>query len=118
MELGLKIKKLRELKNFTQEYMAEELNLTQSGYSKLESGKIDVPYQRLEQISKILGLRLEEVVCFNENMVFDLISHQKEKSNNPIFDNEKKLYEDQIESLKNEVEHLKNMLNKILLQRS
>ncbi|WP_229215982.1 helix-turn-helix domain-containing protein [Dyadobacter frigoris] len=32
MEIGEKIKKIRELKNYTQEYMAQKLEMTQAGY--------------------------------------------------------------------------------------
>jgi len=34
-----KIKKFRELRNYTQEYMAENLNVTQRAYSSIENGK-------------------------------------------------------------------------------
>jgi len=45
LHIGQKIKKLRELKNLTQEYMAEQLGMkNQSSYSKLESGETDIPY--------------------------------------------------------------------------
>ena len=117
MVLGQKIKKLRELKNFTQEYMAEELNLTQSGYSKIESGEVDVPYGRLEQIAKVLELRPEDIITFNEHMVFNVMHNQTGNGlviHNQVSQTEKKLYEEQIELLKKEVEHLKSILDKVL----
>lgn len=40
--IGNKIKNIRELKNFTQEYMAEKLDISQAAYSKLEKGDIKV----------------------------------------------------------------------------
>ena len=36
--IGYKIKNIRELKNFTQEYMAEKLDISQAAYSKMEKG--------------------------------------------------------------------------------
>lgn len=36
--IGYKIKSIRELKNLTQEYMAEKLDISQAAYSKLEKG--------------------------------------------------------------------------------
>ncbi len=41
--IGEKIKKIRELKNYTQEYMAAQIGITQAGYSKIERGESDVP---------------------------------------------------------------------------
>ena len=39
-----KIKNLRELKNFTQEYMAEKLGVTQAAYSKIENGTNNIKF--------------------------------------------------------------------------
>jgi transcriptional regulator with XRE-family HTH domain len=36
MILGSKIKTIREMKNFTQEYIAEKLEMSQSNYSRIE----------------------------------------------------------------------------------
>ena len=49
--VGLKIKKLRELRNYTQTYMAIELDITQQGYSKIEKeGRLTV--DQLDKIAK------------------------------------------------------------------
>ena len=37
--IGINIRKIRELKGLSQEYMASQLSLSQRAYSKLESGK-------------------------------------------------------------------------------
>jgi transcriptional regulator with XRE-family HTH domain len=42
MNVGEKIKKLRELKNYTQQHMAEELDLSLSGYGKIERNETDI----------------------------------------------------------------------------
>ena len=119
MHIGQKIKKLRELKNLTQTHMAHELGLTQSAYSKMELGESDVTYGRLEKISSVLGMKPEEVITFNESMVFNVMNNQNGGNvfgdiNKSISENERKLYQDQIDILKEEVAHLKEMLAKIL----
>jgi transcriptional regulator with XRE-family HTH domain len=117
MIVGQKIKKLRELKNFTQEFMAKELNLSQSAYSKIESGETDIPYSRLEEVAQVLGMRPEDVVAFNEHMVFNVMHNQTGNGlviQNQLAPGEKKLYEEQIELLKKEIEYLKSVLDKVL----
>jgi len=116
MLIGQKIKKLRELKNLTQEYMADQLGLTQSGYSKIETGEVDIPYSRLEEISKVLTIKPEDLISFNENMVFNIMHNQTGNGLviNHTSDNEKKLYEDQIKFFKEQVEYLKNTVNQLL----
>lgn len=122
MHIGQKIKKLRELKNLTQTYMADELGLTQGAYSKIELGESEVSYTRLEKISSVLGLKPEDVISFNDQMVFNVMNnpnggnvfshiHQQSMTNS-----ERKLYEDQIAQLKEEVSHLKSIIDKLLSQ--
>jgi len=76
MHIGQKIKKLRKLKNLTQTHMANELGLTQSAYSKMELGESDVTYGRLEKISSVLGMKPEDVIAFNDQMVFNISNNQ------------------------------------------
>src|SRR6185437_10301124 len=101
MVLGQKIKKLRELKNLTQEHLATELGLSQSAYSKIETGEVDVPYSRLEQIAKVLELKPEDIITFNEHIVFNVMHNNT--GNGMVVHNaslaEKQLYEDTIKSL-------------------
>jgi transcriptional regulator with XRE-family HTH domain len=55
-KIGAKIRKIRELKGFSQEYMASSLGITQNSYSKLENQKTRLSLKRLNNISKILEL--------------------------------------------------------------
>jgi transcriptional regulator with XRE-family HTH domain len=120
MHIGQKIKKLRELKNLTQAHLAEELGLTQSAYSKIEQGESEVSYSRLEKISEVLGLKPEEVIAFNDQMVFNIMHNQNGGNvfshihQQSISDHERKLYEDQIAFLRTELDHLKGVIEKLL----
>ena len=116
MSLGQKIKKLRELKGFTQEDLAHKLGITQSAYSKIEVGSVDILYSKLEEIASILGISIENIIGFNESIVFNLKNNKKANGLviNQISQSEKKLYDDYIESLKVENSYLKNMIEKLL----
>jgi len=59
------IKSIRELKNFTQEYMASELGITQAAYSKIEKGKTALCFDKLERIAEILDFSLVSVINFD-----------------------------------------------------
>lgn len=117
MMLGQKIKKLRELKNLTQEHMAQQLGITQSAYSKIENNEVEVAYSKLEQIAKVLELRPEDIITFNEHVVFNVMHNQT--GNGMVVHQasliEKQLYEDHIKQLKEENAYLKSVLDKILL---
>ena len=60
-----KIKNIRELKNYTQEYMAERLGVTQAGYSKIEKGKTSLSYEKLVEIGRILDVSVEDIISFD-----------------------------------------------------
>jgi transcriptional regulator with XRE-family HTH domain len=120
LHIGQKIKKLRELKNLTQIHMAEQLGVTQSAYSKMELGESEVTYTRLERISDVLGMKPEEVIAFNDQMVFNISNNPyggnvfSHIDQNGISENERKLYQDQIDLLKAEITHLREILAKVL----
>ena len=119
MLIGKRIKKLRELKNLTQTHLADQLGVSQSAYSKIELGESEVTFSKLEKISEALGMKPEEVIAFNESIVFNVMHNQNGGNvfgdiNNSISNNERKLYEDQINLLKEDVSYLKHMLEKVL----
>jgi transcriptional regulator with XRE-family HTH domain len=120
MHIGQKIRKLRELKNLTQSHMAQQLGLTQSSYSKLELGESEVPYSRLERIADVMGLKPEDIVSFNEQMVFNIMNNPNGGNvfsnvyQKALTDNERKLYDEQIFNLKEEIIYLKSIIEKLL----
>ena len=117
LQIGQKIKKLRELKNFTQSHLASELGITQSAYSKMELGETEVSYTKLAKIAEVFGMSPEEIMTFNEQMIFNVMHNQTGNGfviNKGFTENEKKLYEDQIAHLKEEINYLKKVLDKLL----
>ncbi len=56
-----KIKFFRQLKNWTQEGMAEKLEMSPSGYGGIERGDTDVSLSRLERIAEVLEIDLADL---------------------------------------------------------
>jgi transcriptional regulator with XRE-family HTH domain len=56
MNIGEKIKKVREAKGFSQKQVAVMLDMDQSQYSKIENDKTDPTTSTLEKIAKTLGV--------------------------------------------------------------
>jgi len=69
IQIGRKIKKIRELKNYSQEFVAEKLQLSTRGYSKVESGETKLTIQRLLEISKILELPINKILEFESKSI-------------------------------------------------
>ena len=101
-----KIKSIRELKNYTQEYMADQLGVTQAGYSKIEKGRTMLSYVKLVEIARILEVSVEDIISFDSQRYFNNYNTVKGNNNNgSILINSnndealKELYEDKIKLL-------------------
>jgi transcriptional regulator with XRE-family HTH domain len=118
LNIGTKIKKLRELKNLTQEHMASVIGVTQSAYSRMELGETEITYSKLARIAGELGMKPEDVIAFNESMVFNVMHNQTGNGliiqNNTLVNEERDLYKLQIETLKEEVAYLKKIIDSLL----
>ena len=53
MSLGEKLKQARLTKNFSQEYKAEDLQISQKTYSNFENNKTKPDFSQIEEISKV-----------------------------------------------------------------
>lgn len=76
MKVGESIKKLRELKNLTQQHMATELDLSVSGYGKIERDETDVSISKLERIAEVLGVDMNTILSFDSKNVFQFTNNQ------------------------------------------
>jgi transcriptional regulator with XRE-family HTH domain len=124
MKIGEKIKKFREYRGFKQEVLAEKLQMTQAGYSRLERGEVDIPFSRLEQLSQALDVPLRDLVNFDEQAVMASYLSNFQATNittngSIIADKEvlirlEKQYESRIASLENEITRLHALLEKAL----
>lgn len=75
-ELGRAIRKYRELRGYSQEYVAIKLGITQSNYAKIESEDIKITFNRLKMLAEILEIDLAELVNTNRQVVHNLHNSQ------------------------------------------
>jgi transcriptional regulator with XRE-family HTH domain len=61
------IRILREIKGLSQDYMAMKLDITQSGYAKLESRKSNLTMQRLAEIANVLEVEPKDLLSNQTN---------------------------------------------------
>lgn len=114
-KLGQNIRKLRELRNFTQQYMAEKLEMTQGNYARIENEEIYLSDDRLQKISALLGYSIEFIAQFDVEKIHDMIAEKKETVKEvfqfQISPELKELYESRIQSLQSYVDDLKAELS-------
>lgn len=65
-EVAYNIRNKRETLNYTQEYLAAKLHISQNAYSKIELGYTKITLERLFQIADILETELMELINVKE----------------------------------------------------
>ncbi|GAA3981503.1 helix-turn-helix domain-containing protein [Mucilaginibacter dorajii] len=60
--IAANIRNTREQLNYTQEYLAAKLNISQNAYSKIELGYTKITVERLFQIAAILEVDIHEII--------------------------------------------------------
>jgi len=112
MKIGQKIKKLREFRSFTQEYMADKLDISQQAYSLLEKDD-NIPFGRIKQVAEILDVPVEQVVGLDEKFIFNNYGSNSSQIAYQIIDNERKLYEDKIKLLEDKIQLMELLAKKL-----
>jgi transcriptional regulator with XRE-family HTH domain len=69
MRINDKIRFIRMEKGWSQEVMAEKLNMAIATYSNIERGITDIQSSRLEQIAHVFNMELLELLSFGEKGV-------------------------------------------------
>ncbi|WP_254562668.1 helix-turn-helix domain-containing protein [Dyadobacter diqingensis] len=60
--MGTKVRKLREIYGYSQEYVAFQMNISQAAYSKKESGRTDLSLSCLNKIAEIYHLTIIDLI--------------------------------------------------------
>lgn len=69
--IGEKIRKIRTIKGFSQEYVSHQLNISQAAYSDIENNKTKINLARIQELSEIFSIDINDLLTFDENNVFN-----------------------------------------------
>ena len=69
-----RLRDLREDNDFTQQKLAEMIGMSQTGYSKYETGENDIPTQILLKLSRIYNVSIDYLL--EESDIPDRVSKQ------------------------------------------
>lgn len=112
-DLGARIKRLREEKNYSQMYLAGKLGVTQKAYSKIENNQTKLSVDNLLRIAEVLETSVNKILETDGNAVYNNYStHHGEgiviykTESDKIVD----LYEKLLKAKDDEISYLKEML--------
>lgn len=108
-----KLKTLREINNFTQAYIADQLDISQNAYSLIEKGATKITLDRLEELANFYKIKPSDLLI--EGFDGLLKSSESEHRNLPpaLSIMEKKMYEQTITRLEDNIERLYNMISQL-----
>ena len=110
MNVNERIRIMREINKWSQEDMAEKLNMSPNGYAKIERGETKINLEKLEQIAKIFNIDAIELMDLsNRGSLFLMSKNYGYNSTNYYSSNDKLCSE--IEKLNLIIEHQKELLN-------
>ncbi|HUH50562.1 MAG TPA: helix-turn-helix transcriptional regulator [Flavobacterium sp.] len=117
--LGNKIRKIRTLKGYSQEYISDKLKISQSAYSDIETNKSKLDIIRIKQIANVLEVDFSDLIFFDDNQIFYTSFTEKskdwlipEKVILESFERERQNYKEIISHLKEEISFLRNEIQK------
>ncbi len=70
------IRKLREYRDYTQDYLAAKLNISQNAYSKIELGYSRITLERLFVISNVLEINPADLITMEREELIGLVNFQ------------------------------------------
>ena len=109
--VGNKIRLLREERGLSQENMAVSLDMTQSNYARLEKDDNRISVPRLIVIAKTLDITVTELVGEKANTV---VNQNTQRDAFAYFQSTFQSDKEHIQTLKDEIEYLKKMVDKFL----
>lgn len=81
IHIHINIKKVRELRNLTREQMSSDLNMSLSGYAKIERGETEITITRLHQIAELLEVSISALLNFDTARVLTPIAPLTQAAN-------------------------------------
>ena len=79
--IGEKIRQIRELKGYSQEYISNKLGVSQRAYSKIERNERRVTIELLEKISVIFKVNKRDLmICYYSDLIVNQIECENDYS--------------------------------------
>lgn len=109
--VGEKIRKIRAMKGYSQEYMASKLNMSQNNYSRIELDQNKINLDRLHELAEVLGVDDMDILKFDDKYFFNSVSHNQTggETKSGIFNGD-----DLVKSLREEIQYLRGENQRLL----
>jgi len=116
--IGEKIRKIRTLKGYSQEYVSDLLRISQAAYSDIENNKTKINLERIQELAGVFNIDVDDLLNFDDSQIFNNTFNENAKGffkiNKVIkesFEKEREAYLRQINTLNDEIAYLRKKLD-------
>ena len=109
------IKKYRELKGFSQEYMAHQLSVNQSTYAKMENSSTKITIDKLFSVAKLLETDVSEILDLKNQTIFNQTDNETANAFGKVehyYQENKEVYQELLKAKDEQIKLLKELLGK------
>lgn len=101
--------------NLSQQLVAEALELSLSGYGKIERNETDISVSKLEKIAKVLGTDVRSIHNFDDKNYINFIENKQAMfSMRDQHINTMEMFDKMVEQYKEEIAYLKSVIDKLM----
>lgn len=114
-KIGNRIKNLREEKNYSQDYLAQRLGISQKAYSKIENSQTKLTVEHLLKIADALEVSINKILASDGNTVHNNFSTHNGEGivvNKATSEKLVELYEKLLASKDNEIKILTELIQR------
>ncbi|KAA5536227.1 helix-turn-helix domain-containing protein [Taibaiella lutea] len=119
-KLAPKLRMLREVHNYTQDYVASILDISPNTYSLMEKGQATFSIDRIEKLAQLYKMDIGDFLRINDQTIIHHITHSNgicsENVNihhNGLADEERQMYKDTIARLEEQNNKLMILIDKL-----
>ena len=109
------IRKYREIKGYSQEYVAHQLNINQASYAKLENNSTKITIDRLFSIAKLLETEISEILDLKNQTIFNQTDNETANAFGKVehyYQENKEVYQELLKAKDEQIAILKELLGK------
>lgn len=120
MEIYDKLRVMREIRQWSQEDMADKLGMSVTGYAKIERGQSKLYYDKLVQIAQVFNVSVSDLITVDEKKPTWYFAENCSNQNTANYYATDSAMLIELERLKLTVEHLQTSIsakNELLLQK-
>ncbi|OOF40799.1 MULTISPECIES: helix-turn-helix domain-containing protein [Rodentibacter] len=110
MDLKEKIRTMREIRKWSQEEMAEKMNMSLNGYARIERGETKLSLEKLEQIANIFNMDALEFMQAANSGTYFILNESGDNNNSVTYYGNNELSAIEIEKLKLIIQNKDNLI--------